>query len=71
MAKIFIEESTLFAIGDSTRAKTGKTDMIPPQNMPTEIASIHTADNIVHGDIPDYIKAAALEVAKKVRAVQT
>lgn len=29
------------------------------------------ADNIVHGDIPDYIKAAALEVAKKVRAVQT
>lgn len=29
------------------------------------------ADNIMHGDIPDYIKAAALEVAKKVRAVQT
>lgn len=28
------------------------------------------ADNIMHGDIPDYIKAAALEVAKKVRAVQ-
>ena len=71
MAKIFIEESTLSAIGDSIRAKTGKTDMIPPQNMPTEIASIQTADNIVHGDIPDYIKAAALEVAKKVRAVQT
>ena len=71
MAKIFIEESTLSAIGDSIRAKTGKTDMIPTPNMPTEIASIQTADNIVHGDIPDYIKAAALEVAKKVRAVQT
>ena len=40
MAKIFIEESTLSAIGDSIRAKTGKTDMIPPLNMPTEIASI-------------------------------
>lgn len=71
MAKVFIEESTLSAIGDSIRAKTGKTDMIPTPNMPTEIASIQTADNIVHGDIPDYIKAAALEVAKKVRAVQT
>ena len=26
MAKIFIEESTLSAIGDSIRAKTGKTE---------------------------------------------
>ena len=46
MAKIFIEESTLSAIGDSIRAKTGKTGMIPTPNMPTEIASIQTADNI-------------------------
>ena len=44
MAKIFIEESTLSAIGNSIRAKTGKTNMIPPLNMPTEIASIHTGD---------------------------
>ena len=42
MAKIFIEESTLSAIGNSIRAKTGKTNMIPPLNMPTEIASIQT-----------------------------
>ena len=42
MAKIFIEESTLSAIGDSIRAKTGKTDMISPLKMPTEIASIQT-----------------------------
>ena len=40
MAKIFIEESTLSAIGDSIRTKTGKTDMISPLKMPTEIASI-------------------------------
>lgn len=40
MAKMFIEESTLSAIGNSIRAKTGKTNMIPPLNMPTEIASI-------------------------------
>lgn len=42
MAKVFIEESTLSAIGDSIRAKTGKTDMIPTPNIPTEIASIQT-----------------------------
>ena len=35
------------------------------------VESITTADNIVHADIPNYIKSAALEVAKKVRAVQT
>ena len=40
MAKIFIEESTLSAIGNSIRAKTGKANTIPPLNMPTEIASI-------------------------------
>ena len=42
MAKIFIEESTLSAIGNSIRAKTGKTNMIPPLNMPAEIESIQT-----------------------------
>ena len=44
MAKIFIEESTLSAIGNSIRAKTGKVNMIPPLNMPAEIASIQTGD---------------------------
>ena len=42
MAKIFIEESTLSAIGNSIRAKTGKANMIPPLNMPAEIESIQT-----------------------------
>ena len=44
MAKIFIEESTLSNIGKSIRAKTGKVNMIPPLNMPAEIASIQTGD---------------------------
>lgn len=47
MAKIFIEESTLSAIGDSIRAKTGKTDMIPPLQMPTEIESIKGGGEIL------------------------
>ena len=43
MSKIFIEESTLTAIGDSIRAKTGKTDMIPPLQMPAEIENVYEA----------------------------
>lgn len=43
MSKVFIEESTLTAIGDSIRAKTGKTDMIPPLQMPTGIESVWDA----------------------------
>ena len=42
MAKKIIGESTLSAIGNSIRAKTGRTYKIPPLNMPTEIASIQT-----------------------------
>ena len=61
----------LTAIADAIRAKDGSTATMTLDQMPEKIAAITTADNIVHGDIPDYIKAAALEVAKKVRAVQT
>lgn len=40
MAKVFIEETTLTAIGDAIRGKTGKTELIDPANMSTEIAGI-------------------------------
>ena len=40
MAKVFIEETTLTAIGDAIREKTGGTDLIAPGNMPTEIKGI-------------------------------
>ncbi len=61
----------LTAIANAIRAKDGSTATMTLDQMPEKISAITTADNIVHGDIPDYIKAAALEVAKKVRAVQT
>lgn len=61
----------LTAIADAIRAKDGTTGTMTLDQMPEKIAAITTADNIVHADIPDYIKSAALEVAKKVRAVQT
>lgn len=61
----------LTAIANAIRAKDGSTATMTLDQMPEKISAITTADNIVHGDIPDYIKAAALEVAKKVKAVQT
>lgn len=51
MAKVFIQESTLTAIGDAIRSKTGKTELIDPANMSTEIASITTGGGGY--DIPD------------------
>ena len=42
MSKVFIEESTLTAIGNAIRDKTGGTDLIAPLNMPTEINGIST-----------------------------
>ena len=61
----------LTAIADAIRAKDGTTGTMTLDQMPGKIAAITTADNIAHADIPDYIKSAALEVAKKVKAVQT
>lgn len=40
MANVFIEESTLTAIGDAIRAKTGATDKIFPADMATAIEGI-------------------------------
>lgn len=40
MANVFIEESTMSAIGDAIREKTGKSDLIIPSDMPNEIKNI-------------------------------
>lgn len=48
MSKVFIEETTLSAIGDAIRGKTGKTELIAPLSMATEISSITTGGG---GDI--------------------
>jgi hypothetical protein len=40
MANIFVEESTMRAIGDAIRGKTGKSEGILPSDMPTEIENI-------------------------------
>lgn len=50
MSKIFIEESTLSSIGKAIRQKTGKSELISPGNMPTEIASITSGSSGTGGD---------------------
>lgn len=40
MANVLIEETTMTAIADAIRAKTGDTDLILPSDMPTQIESI-------------------------------
>lgn len=42
MGKVFIEESTLTAIGDAIRAKNGSSELIAPQDMDTAITSLET-----------------------------
>ena len=50
MSKVFIEESTLSSIGNAIREKTGKSELISPGNMPTEISSITTGSGGTGGD---------------------
>lgn len=56
MAKIFIEESTLYDVGDSIRAKTGKTDMIPPLDMPTEIRALPAKVTVEWHQCPELVR---------------
>ena len=62
------------AFGDATPADVAKGKTFTSQNGIKLVGTKEEAapaDVIQHADIPDYVKAAALEVAKKVKAVQT
>ena len=68
MTKLFIEDTTLTAIGDAIREKTGGTDLISPSNMPSEISSIETGgdttqeDGIVDGSLTEYANDRVTQV---------
>lgn len=49
MSKLFIEDTSLVAIGDAIRAKTGKSDKLTPAQMATEISSITTGGGSTGG----------------------
>lgn len=71
MSKKLYEESAVRAIAAAIRAKNGGSTTYKIGEMAAAIQSLQGADSIQHADIPDYVKAAALAVASKVRAVQT
>lgn len=47
MSKVFIEESTLIAIGDAIRAKNGSSELIAPQDMDTAITNLPTGGDTI------------------------
>lgn len=71
MALKLYEENDIRGIADAIRTKNGGNATYKVREMRAAVEALPSKDNIVHSDIPNYIKTAALEVAKKVRAVQT
>lgn len=71
MAKKLYEEASVQDIAVAIREKTGGTETYKIAQMGDAVRSIPSNDNIIHADIPDYVKMEALEVAKKVQAVHT
>ena len=48
MAEYLIQDTTLTAIADAIRAKTGGTERIPPENMPAVIEGIESGGSAVN-----------------------
>ena len=71
MAKKLYEEASVQDIAAAIREKTGGAETYKIAQMGNAVRSIPSRDNIIHADIPDYVKAEALEIAKKVQAVRT
>jgi hypothetical protein len=53
MAKVFIEETTLTAIGDAIRGKEGTSDLVPVNDMATRISAISGGGGSGGYEIPD------------------
>ena len=70
MKKLY-EEASVQDIANAIREKNGEATTYKIGDMAAAINAIPIKDKIDHADIPDYIKAEALKVAKKVQAVRT
>lgn len=60
----------LTAIGEAIREKSGKSAKLSLEEMPSEIRALSAEEIIKHADIPDYIKAEALDMVSKVQSVR-
>jgi hypothetical protein len=68
MKKLY-EETAVQDIAAAIRAKNGTATKYKVAQMGSAVRGITTGDQIVHADIPRYVKAEALTVAEKVKAV--
>lgn len=62
--------SKMTALADAIREKSGKTGTLTLDGMVKEISGLNPSEQIAHADIPDYVKAEALSVARKVETVR-
>lgn len=68
MKKLY-EETSVQDIANAIREKTGSAETYKIAQMGNAVRGITTGDQIAHADIPRYVKAEALAVAEKVKAV--
>lgn len=69
MAKKLYEEASVQDIANAIREKNGASTKYKVAQMGDAVRGITTGDQIAHADIPSYVKAEALAVAEKVKAV--
>ena len=68
MSKVSIEESTLSAIGDAIRKKTGESALLSPLDMPTAIGSISGGGGGDDEDSPFIYTKTEKQIEKEIRA---
>ena len=69
MAKKLYEESSIRDIAHAIREKNGTTTKYKVAEMWAAVTALPNEDTITHADIPSYVKAEALAVVEKVKAV--
>lgn len=69
MSKKLYEESPIRDIANAIREKNGTTTKYKVAEMGAAVTALPNEDTITHADIPSYVKAEALAVAEKVKAV--
>lgn len=69
MSKKLYEESSIRDIANAIREKNGTTTKYKVAEMGAAVTALPNEDTITHADIPSYVKAEALTVAEKVKAV--
>ena len=69
MSKKLYEESSIRDIANAIRAKNGTPTKYKVAEMGAAVTALPNEDTITHADIPNYVKAEALAVAEKVKAV--